>query len=418
MGYYSLVTLFFDLFAIAGGGGSSSGGGGGGSSSSSYSSGGSGSSSGSDNPVVGVIILVLMALFFAWAWYSGSKAVKKKRADMAQKLKAASQGDKLWDEAGLQRHTADMFVKYQQDWSKFDTRSMQSYMTPEYFQHASLMMEALHQADRTNIVSDIKINRAEVATIKNPDGIADDSFTATVDVDLLDTLLTTSTGAQLYQKKYQSYVETYRFLRHDDKWLLDGIDTSTALENMLQTQIKSFAKQNNLFFSLDWGYLLLPARGQLFSEGAFGVSDINNHCIGKYNDILVQLYTYIPTPGQDRAKGYVIAQAALPKSYGEIVVRHKSKLSMFSSIKNLEKIETEWSDFNKKYEIFASDKELATSLELLNPKYMEQLEAVDFDVSMQVVDNIVYLYASDADASTNYSVMLDLLKEAFKEMKM
>lgn len=418
MGYFTLVTLFFDLFAIAGGGGSSSGGGGGSSSSSSYSGGSGGSSGGSDNPVVGVIVLVLMALFFAWAWYSGSKAVKKKRTDLTQKLKVAAQTDNLWDETGLQKHTADTFVRYQQDWSKFDTQSMQSYMTPEYFQHASLMMEALHQADRTNIVSDIKVNRAEVATIKNPSGTADDSFTATVDVDLLDTLLTTSTGVQLFQKKYQSYVESYRFLRHEDKWLLDGIDTSTALEDMLQTQIKSFAKQNNLFFSLDWGYLLLPARGQLFSEGSFGVSDINNHCIGKYNDILVQLYTYIPTPGQDNVKGYVIAQVAIPKSYGEIVVRHKSKLSVFSRIKNLEKIETEWGDFNKKYEVFASNKELATSLELLNPRYMEQLEAVDFDVNMQVVDNIVYLYASDSDASANYSVMLNLLKGAFKEMKM
>jgi hypothetical protein len=356
-----------------------------------------------------------MALFFAWAWYSGSKAVKKKRADMAEKLKSASTGDKLWDETALRQQVDDTFVKYQKDWSEFNTKSMQTYMTAEYFQHASMMMEALAQADRTNAVDKIKVNRTEIDSFSNPDGTDSDNFIASIDVDLRDILITTSSGQQLYTKEYPSYLEHYKFKRHDNDWLLDGIDTSTASLDMLQTSVRDFAKANNLFFSLDWGYLLLPAKGQLFGNGKFGTSDINNHCIGKYNDVLIQLYTYIPEPDYKSETGYVIAQTSVPKNYGEISIRRKGVLSVLSKVKHLTKLETEWADFNKKYEVLASDGELATSFELLNPKYMEQLEAVEFDVNIQVVDNIIYLYTSDLSA--DYNIMLGLLKSAFKEMR-
>ncbi len=52
---------------------------------------------------------------------------------------------------------------------------------------------------------------------------------------------------------------------------------------------------------------------------------------------------------------------------------------------------------------------------------MEKLEAVPFEVNIEVVDNDVYLYApekaKDTDA-TRYDTMLRLLQEAFKQMRL
>lgn len=95
-------------------------------------------------------------------------------------------------------------------------------------------------------------------------------------------------------------------------------------------------------------------------------------------------------------------------------------------IKDLNKLSTEWGDFNKKYDVFASNAEQATSFELLNPTFMEKLEAVPFEVNIEVVDNVVYLYADEAESKVTtsaydaqrYEVMLGLLKDAFKEMRM
>jgi len=47
---------------------------------------------------------------------------------------------------------------------------------------------------------------------------------------------------------------------------------------------------------------------------------------------------------------------------------------------------------------------------------MEKLFALPFKVSIEVVDNVVYLYTKDKNA--NYATMYALLKDAFEEMKL
>ena len=50
---------------------------------------------------------------------------------------------------------------------------------------------------------------------------------------------------------------------------------------------------------------------------------------------------------------------------------------------------------------------------------MEQLAALPFAVSIEVVDNVIYLYTDErgTDAAT-YETMLDLVHKAFKEMRL
>ena len=137
---------------------------------------------------------------------------------------------------------------------------------------------------------------------------------------------------------------------------------------MLQQGVEQFARQQNFYYSPDWGWLLLPRKGQIFSSGKFGTSDINNHCIGLYNHVLVQIYTYLPNP-QKLTNQYLVAQAQLPKSYGDIVVRRK-KFGQWGGKSGLQEVKTEWTDFNKKFEVLASTAEGPTSLELLHPVFM------------------------------------------------
>ena len=85
----------------------------------------------------------------------------------------------------------------------------------------------------------------------------------------------------------------------------------------------------------------------------------------------------------------------------------------------LKKVETEWITFNDKYEVYASEAERVTSFELLYPTFMEQLEALPFEVTIEVVDNAVYLYTiSDGTNSDRYATMLDLLRKAFVEIRL
>ena len=141
-----------------------------------------------------------------------------------------------------------------------------------------------------------------------------------------------------------------------------------------------------------------------------------------YKNIVVQLYTYTENPSTQYADDkFLIVQTSLPKSYGNIVVRQNKMMQL--GIRGLEKVSMEWGQFNSRYEVYATSPEQATSFELLNPLYMQKLQALNFEVNMEVVDNILYLYSKikyDATTSnlTQYQTMLDLLKDAFEQMKM
>ena len=264
-------------------------------------------------------------------------------------------------------------------------------------------------------MQDVQIQDAVVIGVNNDVDDSRDAFTIGITAQATDQLINTATDQEIFTDR-KPFTEYWTFQRSGNTWLLGGISQATADPYALNGQLRDFAQKNGYYYSLDMGWLFIPQRGQLFGEAKFGTSDINNHIVGLYNNqLLVQFYSYVKNP-QSSTKPYVIAQVNVPKQYGNIVVRRKKMLQM--GIRGLEKVETEWTQFNDKYEVFASSAEQATSFELLNPTYMEQLEALPFEVSIEVVDNVIYLYTSELTATLEvYEVMLDLVNKAFKELR-
>lgn len=342
---------------------------------------------------------------------------KLKQSKLVQsKLKTAAQSDGAWDEASLIARATAVFQQYQKDWTTQNTESMRTYMTPGYQYHAALLVYALQLAGRRNIVENPQVSDMMIVDAIDAADNAQDVVMVGVTAQANDRLMDGRSNEQLFSDTSE-FTEFWRFKRSGNQWLLDGIQQATAASWVHNAGLESFASANQFCYSLDMGWLLIPSRGQLFGSAKFGKSDINNHVIGLYKQqLLVQIYTYRPTP--DNTKSYLIAQVNVPKSYGSIVVRRKKALQLFG-IRGLEKVSTEWQQFNEKYEVFASSAEQATSFELLNPRYMEQLEAAPFEVNIEVVDNVVYFYSDERTAdAANYQAMLSLLQLAFNEMKL
>lgn len=456
-----LNTLPFDIFALAGGGGSSSGGGGG-------SGGGESGGGGGGGDMLAIIIgflpmyaagallakmthgkvgLKVLANIVGWViavaylillanlmggfigtlyglsgmagMGTGLYAVftKIKQGFSAHKqLQVAAAQDAAWDEMKLTEYAKATFLKYQEDWSKLDTEAMKAYLTPNYHYHAALLVYILKLMGRKNIVENVVITDATITNINDSTDNTQDRFTIAMSGHALDQLVEASDGAELFVNT-STFTEYWHFVRSGKTWLLDSISQSTADLMWVNGGLVELAMKHNYRYSEDMGWLFIPKRGQLFGGAKFGTSDINNHIVGMYNEtLLVQVYSYIQDPTSN-TRPYVIAQVSVPKEYGNIVVRRKRMLQM--GIRGLERVETEWTKFNEKYEVFASSYEQATSFELLNPTYMEQLEALPFAVNIEVVDNVVYLYTDERGSdSATYEAMLDLLEKAFKEMRL
>ncbi len=348
-------------------------------------------------------------------WFGRIKQSKATKNALAQ----ASQQDPSWNEAQITEYVKAVFVRFQQDWSAFNSESMRTYMTPSYQYHIALMMYALQLAKRQNKMDEVLIYKVEITDLHDDADNSQDSVTVGIEASAKDVLVDAQANAELFTDT-ATFTEFWRFKKVSNQWLLDGITPDTASVWEHKSELENFATSQGYYYSLDWGWLLLPSRGQLFKGGKFGKADINNHIIGMYKQCLVQLYTCNLNP-KDINSSLLIAQTNVPKYYGNIVVKRKKLSNVLNRIGQLQKVSTEWVDFNNKYDVFATNAEQATSLELLNPTFMEKLEALPFEVNIEVVDNVVYLYTNQKIGQVNpanYQIMLSVLNDAFKEMKL
>lgn len=365
--------------------------------------------------------LVVGACGSVWGGVAGLRNWDAKILDSIRSAKPlitkAANLDPAWNKDKLRERVSEIFYSYQNDWSDFDLEHIKTYTSPKYFNHVQLMLTALRNLKRTNRVNEPKLDSIAFIEIEDQQENSHDRFTALIKGSANDVLVDNTTDKKIFEDS-NSFEEFWQFERQDDSWVLAGITQATEDTARVSSELRDFAASNDFCFSPDWGWLLLPQRGQLFAPANFTTSDINNHVIGLYHNILIEFYSYIPRTKQSRF-GYTIAQATLPKSYGDIVVRRKTNpFAFFVSIKphGLNKIRMEWGDFNKKYDVYATSAEQATSFELLDPLFMEKLDVLPFHVNIEVVDTVLYLYTTDRKAS--YASMLDILKEAFEEMKL
>lgn len=136
--------------------------------------------------------------------------------------------------------------------------------------------------------------------------------------------------------------------------------------------------------------------------------------------VVYQIYTYSAAGANSEQMNnqiYLIGQLAVSKQYGNIVIKHHKLIS--TGVKGLKKVQTESADFNKKFDVFATSQEQATSFELLTPTMMATLINAPFEINIEVIDRIIYFYAplKSTDAS-HYASMLSILQTAYRELKL
>ena len=414
MNIAAIVTSLAIIFmGFAGGGGSSSGGGGGGggggssySSHSSSSSSSSHSSSSSDSDSVLALAAFFIVIVIIAMILKGGKSYSYK--------------DHNSTAAEKQIHTdaKRIFESYQEDWTNFNLKDIKTFSTKHYYEHASLMLELLKNLHRTNKVSKLKVHKVYLLDPVNEKT----TFPANIRVAFvfsgLDEVITDD-GEKLYSAHASNVSETWNFIYDGKKLKLSGISQPTASAPHLVRSLASFADKNHLFYSPDWGRYALPSRGLIFGGSSMKIADINNHVIGKWDNLLIQLYTYAETPNLATSSYYVVGQINVPKDYLGVIVKSKKFKSGHKPDKSYEQFEMEWNEFNDRYEVYAASRDALPAFELLNPKFMEFLYDKNPAYNLEVVDNVIYIYAKITTVTEkDYEDLLAVLRAAYDELKM
>lgn len=403
-----IVSVAIAFFGFAGGGGSSSGGGGSSSSSSSSSYSSSGGSSGESDPLFSLIVI---AIIIPFAIYSLFKS--RKEGIFGYKDYNSNETEKR-----IHMAAEHIFKSYQEDWSEFRIDDIKTFATDRYFIHASLMLELLKNMHRANKVSQLRVHKVNLMTPINEKTTLPAKVRIAFVFSGLDEVVE-DRGGKLYSE-YASYAsEIWNFIYDGQTLKLDGISQPTESAPHLVKSLATFADQNHLFYSPDWGRYCLPKRGLIFGGASMKISDINNHVIGKRGDLLIQLYTYSGTPSSYTSDYYIVGQINVPKDYLGVVVKSRKFKTSRKPDQTYEKFEMEWPDFNKRYDVYAASRDALPAFELLNPKFMEFLYSKNPSYNLEVVDNVIYIYAKLKHVTEkDYVDLLEVLRAAYDELKM
>jgi len=119
----------------------------------------------------------------------------------------------------------------------------------------------------------------------------------------------------------------------------------------------------------------------------------------------------------------IVSQINLPKDYGGIIIKPKKTLTSrnlkHKKIDGYTKFEFEWPDFNKRYEVYATDADKLATFKLLNRAFMSYLYDTDANIAIEVTDNVVYLYWKLQSIPVfDYRIMMKILLKACRELKL
>jgi len=365
-----------------------------------------------------VFLLVFSSIVFGIAIFAAFlvKAEKRRKRLLKEAMDASAEKDPLWVESDMTKRVSEAFATFQKAWSDLDAASMKDVLTESYYRRMVLELNVLINLKRKNTMEDVRLISVIMQDAMDDANDAKDVFRAQIRAWAKDTIVDTETGNTLHRES-SGFTEYWTFKREGGAWRLDLIEQDTESQAMKEGAIADFSARNGFYYDPDFGWLMMPDKGSLFSAANFGTSDINNHVIGYHREKIVEFYTYRPRVDEDgnSSENFVIAQAILPISHHDILVRRR-KLLWNSAPKGMREVSLEWGDFNKKYFVCADPRDNVTSLELLNPKFMEKIHDLPFELNIEVVGNVLYLYTLDRSAS--YDRMLEVLSWAFDEMKL
>jgi hypothetical protein len=308
--------------------------------------------------------------------------------------------------------TEEVFFQFQKAWSEFDTATLETITSQRFYSQLVLELAVLKNEKRENRMVDIELDYAYVDPKKYNSQEAISAFRVEVRGRAKDSLYDIELQKELY-KDSEWFTEYWNFVLDNGVWKLDSIDQATANKASIKKSITDFALRNNFFYNPDFGWLMIPNKGNLFSNASFKTSDINNHVIGVYKNKIVEFYSIEFTQGGDE---YFIGQAILPKSYNRIVIERKNKFSLIERTpKGLEKISLESIVFNDEFNVYADRVDAITTFELLHPAYMEYIMGLPYKVNIEVVGNTVYFYTTSKEV--DYQKLLEILSRAFDEIK-
>ena len=205
----------------SGGGGGSSSGGGGSSGSSSHSSHNNGRGS---SPLSSIVSFILMPIFIFSSSIVFYIQLTKRSRKAKRLMKQMRQGDSAWKYHDISAQVEEGFLAIQQAWTNMDMSTAAPYMSDELLDSFQTKLNWMAYKNQQNILKKIQLIKALPVAVHDDADNSHDFIWFYIKGRMIDYTVDTGTHEMIDGSTgATSFVEYWKFIRRENKWVLDQI---------------------------------------------------------------------------------------------------------------------------------------------------------------------------------------------------
>jgi hypothetical protein len=201
------ICLFEDIYARAGGGGGGKGKG-------------------------GIFALI------AWAIYTAIVTtilfIKTSKSNFI--LRWSYRNDKIWESSKMKAFAKSIFLKMQQAWMYRDIDSVKEFISKDLYDDYEEQLDIMKVNKVKNILEAINVSDIKIISCEDYQDNSKDSFIAYIKGSVIDYTISEETQRVIknVKKEEERFTDTYHFIRHENKWILNHIDNDVTIGDLIR----------------------------------------------------------------------------------------------------------------------------------------------------------------------------------------
>jgi hypothetical protein len=213
-GFLVLLWMPTELYARAGGGG-----------------GGGGGSGGGRGGLIKLVILVFYLIYAGLVWLVVQRREQQARGLM-DKLAAM---ESSWGREAVRRRIHNIYFKVQEAWARRDQKPARDFMSDRLFELHQSLCDEMRTKGEKNILQEVALNKIQIVEVADFLDDTQDRMWVIVHGSMIDYIVDERSDEVLRgdKNKKEDFKELWKFVRGPKGWVLDEIDQSVDLDELL-----------------------------------------------------------------------------------------------------------------------------------------------------------------------------------------
>lgn len=183
-----------------------------------------------------LLILAVVALVVIFG--ANPLLTKLKSRSAAKVMTHASNKDTFWNTDELKKHAEKTFYEIQDAWENRNMDKVKSSVDKELYTNYSALLTAMKQRHEKNILTQIQIDETRIIGCEDYIDNSKDRYIGYIQGRLLDYVINEDTQEIIKNpsKTLSNFSVSYHFVRSDNTWILEKIDTDVTMQDLIQTK--------------------------------------------------------------------------------------------------------------------------------------------------------------------------------------